>query len=223
MAVDTERIHRHFFTFFHYPMASFARTVALTLGCMACTAGWSVGLAPQPNSATATLLQRIQSTRDNQGRPFAILDKRLATLHVFAADGQERATSPVLLGLAHGDTSVPGIGTRKIADILPQERTTPAGRFVTEPGVNAQNEDIVWIDYDAAVSMHRVRATVKSERRLERLATPTPDDNRISYGCVNVPTQFYDTYIQPVFGRAEGIVYILPESTASKINTKNGF
>ncbi|MBC7620482.1 MAG: L,D-transpeptidase [Candidatus Saccharibacteria bacterium] len=189
---------------------------------MACTAGWSVGAVPKPDSATATLLQRIQSTRDNQGRPFAILNKQLATLHVFAADGQERATSPVLLGLAHGDRSVPGIGTRKIADILPQERTTPAGRFVTEPGLNTQDEDIVWIDYDAAVSMHRLRATHQSERRPQRLASPTPDDNRITYGCVNVPAHFYDNYIKPVFGRVEGIVYILPESGPGKINTEIG-
>jgi hypothetical protein len=203
-------------------MALFARLVALAVCCTAGTAGWSAEPTPRPQSATSTLLQRIQSTRDNQDRPFAILDKRLATLRVFAADGHERAASPVLLGLAHGDTSVPGIGDRKIADILPEERTTPAGRFVTEPGLNTQNEDIVWLDYDAAVSMHRVRASRKSERRLERLASPTPDDNRITYGCVNVPAHFYDTYIRPVFGRAEGIVYILPESYPGEINTKIG-
>ena len=203
-------------------MAFFARTAAVAACYMACTAGWSAAPAARPESATSALLQRIQSTRDNQNRPFAILDKQRATLHVFAADGRERAVSPVLLGLARGDTSVPGIGERKIADILPEERTTPAGRFMTEPGLNTRNEGIVWIDYDAAVSMHRVRVAHKSERRLERLATPTPDDNRITYGCVNVPAQFYDTYIKPVFRRAEGILYILPESRTGKINTKTG-
>jgi hypothetical protein len=63
----------------------------------------------------------------------------------------------VLLGLARGDVSVPGIGERKISDINPHERTTPAGRFISEPGRNLSGEDIVWVDYDAAVSMHRVR------------------------------------------------------------------
>ena len=203
-------------------MAFFTRIVALAACLLGCTAGWSASPAPKPVSATSALLQRIQSTRDNHGRPFAILDKRLATLHVFTADGHERAATPVLLGLAHGDASVPGIGERRIADIRPQERTTPAGRFVTEPGRNMQDEDSVWIDYDAAVSMHRVRVNQKSERRLERLASPTPNDNRITYGCVNVPTQFYDSYIQPVFGHAEGIVYILPESHPGKNSIKTG-
>ena len=43
---------------------------------------------------------------------------------------------------------------------------------LSEPGRNLQGEDIVWVDYDAAVSMHRVRANNPAERRLERLARP---------------------------------------------------
>ena len=39
---------------------------------------------------------------------------------------------------------------------------------------------MVWVDYDAAVSMHRVRTTNAAERRLARLASPGIDDNRIS-------------------------------------------
>jgi hypothetical protein len=60
-----------------------------------------------------------------------------------------------LLGGARGDT-VPGIGALQIADVLPEERTTPAGRFVGERGHNARGEDVVWVDYDAAVSMRLV-------------------------------------------------------------------
>ena len=85
----------------------------------------------------------------------------------------------MLLGLARGDDSVPGIGERKMSEIRPEERTTPAGRFNSEPGINLQGEDIVWIDYDAAVSMHRVRTNNKKERRLERLASAHPEDHRI--------------------------------------------
>jgi hypothetical protein len=58
--------------------------------------------------------------------------------------------------------------------------------------MNTKGEDIVWVDYAAAVSMHRVRANVPSEQRLERLASPTIDDNRISFGCINLPPEFYD-------------------------------
>lgn len=154
----------------------------------------------------------IRETDNNHGKPFAIIDKKAATLHVFDGAGKPRGSSPVLLGLAVGDDSVPGIGERKMSDIQPAERTTPAGRFISEPGRNLQGEDIVWIDYDAAVSMHRVRTSNKADRRLDRLATPTAADNRISYGCVNVPAAFYDALIKPVFGVKPAVIYVLPET-----------
>jgi hypothetical protein len=153
---------------------------------------------------------------DNKAGPFAVVDKRQARVFVFGGDGALRASSPVLLGLARGDASVPGIGERKMSEIRPEERTTPAGRFASEPGRNLSGEDIVWVDYDAAVSMHRVRPTVKAERRLERLATPTAADNRITYGCINVPAAFYDAYVKPALGARRGVVYVLPETSAQK-------
>ena len=73
----------------------------------------------------------------------------------------------------------------------------------------------MWVDYDAAVSMHRVRPNVKAERRLERLATPTAADNRTTYGCINVPVAFYDTYVEPALGHRQGVVYVLPEMPGS--------
>lgn len=98
-----------------------------------------------------------------------------------------------------------------MAEIRPEERTTPAGRFEAEMGRNTQGEDILWVDYDAAVSLHRVRPTNPLERRLERLASKTPADNRISYGCINVPAAFYDAVVKPLFAARNGVVYVLPE------------
>lgn len=153
---------------------------------------------------------------DTQGLPFLIVDKRAATLYVFDARANLAGSSPVLLGLAHGDDSVPGIGERPMERIRPHERTTPAGRFVAERGVNAHGEDIMWVDYDAAVSMHRVRASNPKERRLERLRTPTVDDNRISYGCINVPARFYERYVVPAFANGHAVVYVLPETRSAR-------
>lgn len=169
--------------------------------------------ASDESVAALRVARAAVAANDNRGTAFAIIDKKAARLYLFDAGGRLTASSPVLLGLAHGDYSVPGIGTRPMSQIEPAQRTTPAGRFITEPGKNTGGEDIVWIDYDAAVSMHRVRATNKAERRLERLATPSPSDNRISYGCVNVPADFYDSQVKPVFGSQRGIVYVLPESS----------
>lgn len=169
--------------------------------------------ADAASSEVVQLAQAAFAARDHQDLPFAIVDKKNARLFVYDAGGTLRGSSAVLLGLAHGDHSVPGIGERKLSQIRPDERTTPAGRFVAEPGRNSAGEDIVWVDYDAAISMHRVRATNPAERRLQRLASPSAADNRISYGCIYVPAAFYEAHVQPVFGSGRGIVYVLPEAS----------
>jgi hypothetical protein len=167
------------------------------------------GAAPSPEARHVA--DWVADSRDNANADFIIVDKRAARAYVFDADARLRGSSPVLLGAAPGDDSVPGIGMRPIAEVRPEERTTPAGRFVAERGRNLKGEDVVWVDYDAAVSMHRLLATKPAERRLERLATPTVDDNRISYGCINVPVAFFEAYVSPTVATQRAIVYVLPE------------
>jgi len=156
----------------------------------------------------------IDQSQDHQGKAFFLVDKTNATLYVFDHHAQLRARTPVLLGAAIGDDSVPGIGTRPMDQILPSERTTPAGRFVAEAGRNANGEDVVWVDHAAAVSMHRIRSGTPGEERARRMASLTVADNRISYGCINVPVAFYNQHVQPAFTRSSptAIVYVLPET-----------
>ena len=151
---------------------------------------------------------------NNRGAPVIVVDKRRARVHVFEPKGRLVGSSPVLLGLAKGDHTVPGIGDKPLSQIKTEERTTPAGRFVAEPGRNIKGEDIIWVDYDAAVSMHRVRAVNATERRLERLASPTASDNRISYGCINVPVRFYERVLSPAAHR-DAVIYVLPETRSA--------
>ena len=167
-----------------------------------------------PSTPARRLADWVAATDDSRGAQFVIIDKRSAHLYVFDAQARLLAASPVLLGAAVGDKDVPGIGERPIALIRPEERTTPAGRFVAERGRNARGEDVVWVDYDAAISMHRVVTSNASERRLERLLTPSARDNRISYGCINVPVSFYEEFVRPAFARHPGIVYVMPEVTS---------
>ena len=156
----------------------------------------------------------VAESRDAAGMDFLIIDKRNAKLFVFDADARLRGATPILIGSAVGDETVPGIGSKPIPEVLPEERTTPAGRFVGERGRNTRNEDVVWVDYDAAVSMHRVLTTNPAERRLERLASAAVDDNRISYGCINVPVEFFEQHVSPTFNGRQAVIYVLPEVKA---------
>ncbi|MED5618313.1 L,D-transpeptidase [Ideonella sp. BN130291] len=175
-------------------------------------AGTSAASAPRQTPDAARLVQWITSSRDNQAQPFAIIDKRNARLMVYDAGGRLRGSAPVLLGLARGDDTVPGIGEKPLSQVKPSERTTPAGRFVAEHGTNLRKEDILWIDYDAAVSMHPVLTTNAKERRLHRLATPGVADNRISYGCVNVPKAFFSNVVLKTLSTERPLIYVLPET-----------
>ena len=135
-----------------------------------------------------------------------------ARIHVFDGSGRLIESAWILLGQAIGDDSVPGIGSKAIADIPPEERTTPAGRFVTMPGRNANDRPVVWVDYDGGVSMHVVITGTPGEHRLERLASPDPARHRISWGCINLPADFFKRVVQPAFAEPGGIVYVLPET-----------
>ena len=152
------------------------------------------------------------ATGDHKKMSIVIVDKAQARVYVFRPDGSLSGAAPALLGLARGDHTVPGIGDRPLSQVKPEERTTPAGRFIAEMGVNTGGEDVVWVDYEAAVSMHRVRATVAKERRLERLASATADDNRISYGCINLPVSFYEGVLSPAVRQGGAVIYVLPET-----------
>ncbi|MBZ8142192.1 L,D-transpeptidase [Rubrivivax gelatinosus] len=159
----------------------------------------------------AALVEHVRRSGDAGGRPWAVVDKTAASLMVFGADGRLLARTPVLLGLARGDDSAPGVGARA-ARVPPAERTTAAGRFAAEPGRNLNGEGIVWLDYDAALAIHRLRPAPAAERRAERLASPTPADNRISAGCIVVDAGFYDRVVAPLLGRGRSVVYVLPET-----------
>jgi hypothetical protein len=158
----------------------------------------------------------VVDSGDNRSMPFAIVDKTDAKVFVFNADGRLRGAAPALLGLARGDHAVPGIGDRALSSIRPEERTTPAGRFVAALGRNLRGKEILWVDYESAVSMHPVVSTRPEERRLQRLATPTPLDNRISFGCINVPAKFFEYVVRPAFTGTNGIVYVLPETRLAR-------
>lgn len=154
----------------------------------------------------------VADSGDNHSLPFVIVDKVDAKVFVFNADGRLLGATPALLGAAHGDDSVPDIGKRKLSRIRPEERTTPAGRFVAVLDRNLKGKEILWVDYDTSLSLHPVITSNIKEQRAQRLASPSPLDNRISYGCINVPDQFFKRVLNPAFNGTKGVVYILPET-----------
>lgn len=194
------------------------RTVRLCKFITVFAAGWLALQAPaaevsRPLSRDAAQVYAwVMRTGDNHGLPFMIIDKRQTHLWVYDRAGQQKGNAPVLLGSAKGDHTPEGIGALKLSQIRAEDRTTPAGRFVAEVGRNERGEDVVWVDYDSGVSMHPVLTTNAKEQREHRLATPTVADNRVSFGCINVPKAFHANAVLGTVQGGRSVVYVLPET-----------
>ena len=160
---------------------------------------------------TAQVTDWVIASGDNGTLPFMVIDKIAAAVFVFDGQGRRVGAAPALVGITPGDDSSPGVGDRELSDIAPEERTTPAGRFVSRFGTASGDRNVLWVDYVTSISLHPVITTNKKERRLQRLNSPSPEDNRITFGCINVPANFYAKVVVPHFRQGIGVVYILPE------------
>jgi hypothetical protein len=163
----------------------------------------------QSSAAVRQMAHWVATSGDNRNMSFVIVDKQGAKVYVFNAAGQLNAAAPALLGSAIGDDTVPGVGDKPLAQVLPEEKTTPAGRFIAEVGMSTRGDDVVWVDYDAAVSMHRV---LNVPERLNSLASPGVEDNRLSFGCINLPPEFYENVLRAAVQRGGAVIYVLPET-----------
>ncbi|MGE5523858.1 MAG: hypothetical protein ACM3SS_09080 [Rhodospirillaceae bacterium] len=170
----------------------------------------------RPGDDARRIADWVVDSGDNRNAPFVIIDKPAATAYAFDRNGKVIGAAPVLLGLAKGDDNPPHVGDKPLSAIPVEERITAAGRYVAELGYNLRGEDVLWVDYDSGLSLHRVLTKNRNERRLQRLATPTPLDNRISYGCINVPVSFFERVIRPAYRDTKGMVYVLPETRSAQ-------
>ena len=204
------------------PTSTAFKTVVFCLGLIgAGTPAVALAKAPAPETVQeveatpATVLRMadwVRRSGDNQGLPYAIVDKTAARVFVYDASGELLGSTPALVGLTPGDDSTPGIGDRELSDIPPEERTTPAGRFLGGYGpAQGKAEEVLWVDFATAISLHPVVTHNPEEKRVERLESAAVDDNRITFGCINVPRKFYAKVVQPTFKDTQGVFYVLPD------------
>lgn len=189
-------------------------TAWVALAALAQTAAATPGLgAVAPSAEAGRMVEWVRKTGDPRGLPFAVVDKQAAHIYVFHGDGRLAGHSQALLGSTIGDHTVPGVGERAQAGKVGlDERTTPAGRFEAEPGQNNKGEHVVWVDYDAAFAIHRLRPGAAYKARAARLGNAEVADKRVSWGCVVVPVAFYTQVVERVLGAGRSVVYVMPET-----------
>lgn len=171
--------------------------------------------APQmpivPSAEGQFVADWIVSSGDNRALPYAVIDKKNASIILYSGKGVALAQEPVLIGIALGDDASPGVGSKKLGDLGPAEKTTPAGRYLAKFGYASGRQQVLWVDYTNSVAIHAIPAdAAKKEKRRERMLSPEPDDNRITFGCINVPRALY-VKLRPMFQKKGGYVYIMPD------------
>jgi len=165
------------------------------------------------SAAAARVADWVAASGDNHALPYAIIDKTNASLFLFDAKGKPLGKAPVLIGVAVGDDATPGVGSKNLAEIGPAEKTTPAGRFLAKYGLAAGRQKVLWVDYATSVALHPIpKGAAKKERRRQRMLSATSDDNRITFGCINLPIAFYTKTVSPLFRKKGGYVYVLPDT-----------
>src|SRR6478736_1260104 len=107
-----------------------------------------------PSADVKQVANWVSYTHNAGKKAFVIVDKKAAQVYVFSPQGKLLAgSSPVLLGLAPGDEVHP-VGNKPISRLKENEKNTPAGKFLAQPGRNNHGANIVWIDYRNSLSMH---------------------------------------------------------------------
>ena len=104
-----------------------------------------------------------------------------------------RARRPALLGLAPGDTAIADIAQRRPASLAPLRAQHAGGPVRVATGAQRQaarrSSGSTTRRRSRSIGCGRHRL---AEHRAERLASATPDDNRITLGCIVVPVAFYE-------------------------------
>jgi hypothetical protein len=134
-------------------------------------------------------------SQDHSGLPFIVVDKARARLFAFDAGGRLLASAPVLLGASRSDGPA-------------AEAATPAGRFVAATWL--PGDAMMWINGDAALSLHGMPSGTSPGRAAHRLGSNEPADKRISDGSLHVGGQFYRDFLEPLKAQSS-IAYVLPE------------
>ncbi len=178
----------------------------------------AAGGCGRASEAAARVAGWVATSGDNGELPYIIIDKQAAELFMFDARGKRLGDAPVLIGVAAGDEATPGIGSKKLAEIGPAERTTPAGRFIARFGRAAARQRVLWVDYHTLVraarggdqqqegAPERARAGLARGRRTNRTTSSAASTCPATCSTARPSARFV-----PEGG---GVVYVLPDEAS---------
>jgi len=175
--------------------------------------------APVPEVAKAKMSPLAQDVYSamapvamKSGKWFMVADKPNGMMHIFKEDGSHALSDPTLYGKDKGDVM------EAVSSLKGGAKITPAGKFTlqSKPSEYAGKQMLVLVeskDSTGYIAIHAADTSDVSENRLGRLDTPTAEDNRVSYGCINTKHDTFVDKIVPNIGSLDGgLIFVLPET-----------
>ena len=175
--------------------------------------------------------------KSKDARPYIIADKHTATIYVIGGDNMLIHSFPALFGAATGETP----HTSNLSTKNPGPgATTPQGMYelLNNPDVisdhdlekyqgniymvkNTENENGVYM------AMHQT-AYMNAEnyrQRLAALASPSTEDNKMSWTCINIGKENFEEYLDKYFDVSEEgyMLYILPDNPDEQFRFENPY
>jgi hypothetical protein len=152
---------------------------------------------------------------ENVHDSYIVIDKPSAEMYVFNSSNELITSMPVLLGKDKGEEPNRADASSPIAS----HATTPAGKFqLGKIGITDVNKD------DSTLYQGRIISLLGSdnlalhmtypgeyEKRTKALNTPTLEDKRMSWGCINISPKNFDKYIKPYFNKGNQNLFITPD------------
>lgn len=165
----------------------------------------------------------VMSSENKTIEPYVIADKPTATVFLFDSQNNIIAKFPALFGQAKGEA--PNSADAN-SDIAGSGATTPAGSYKMSLGKNMKAQDlnlyhgkIFRIEGTSNLAFHITYPGELAERT-KALKTKTTEDNRMSWGCINISEENFDKYVTPYLSKDNQKLYITPDNQNEAFNPK---
>jgi hypothetical protein len=168
----------------------------------------------RPGWAARLTANWIMASGAHEGRSFLVADKNAGTLYAFGSDGKLIEQTAALYGESKADELTPEQWKVSVDKMRTADKVTPAGRWTV--GLQPDSERGWTMDFEGGegLAIHAVYLGNPKETRAQRLVTETAEDNFITYGCINVPKDYFERVLKPNFGDKHGL-FIIPHQEAN--------
>lgn len=171
------------------------------------------------NVAVPGYIQQVADNRmrANPNKPIAIVDKQMGLTYVIDANGVLAGKSASLTGKTKGDVrSEAAKKTANVESIAEKDKVTEAGMFDASVKNVPHYGNVITLQIfdNYSIAMHPTYLGAPAEQRQARLESATPEDNRISFGCINVPNEFMQNVVFKAIpkGVKSFPIVVIPES-----------